>query len=132
MQFVLHRRRSEFGLINKIQIRRVLLILVLWNKVPLKSRNNRLVWVGRVLKDYNLVPTPLRWVGHLPVHQGAQSSIQAGIEHLRTNWMWGVTVDLRCVMEHSNMLSCFQLLLIRGMPEYVQVQIVLTFSRRWE
>jgi len=37
-----------------------------------------MVLPGRDLKDH-LVPTPLPWLGHLPLDQVAQSPIQAGL-----------------------------------------------------
>ena len=44
------------------------------------GQNHRMVWVGRDLTDH-LVPTPCHEQGHLPPAQGAQSSIQPGLEH---------------------------------------------------
>ena len=40
---------------------------------------HRMVWLGKDLKDH-LVPTPCHEQGHLPLDQGAQSSIQPGLE----------------------------------------------------
>ena len=59
--------------------RAVLLACLLYRETGC-SQNHRMVWVGRDLTDIWFQP-PCHGQGHLPLEQGAQSSIQPGLEH---------------------------------------------------
>ena len=54
----------------------------------MESRNYRMPWVGRAIKDHP-PPTQMLWAGCHPLDQTLQGPIQPGLEHLQE---WGIHI----------------------------------------